>query len=92
MSVSVEDVKNVAHLARLGVSTSEIDEMCSKLNQILHFVEQLNEVNCSGGCEVVECAFELHERADIAKPCDQSVMDNAPQKVHNMFVVPKIVG
>jgi aspartyl-tRNA(Asn)/glutamyl-tRNA(Gln) amidotransferase subunit C len=92
VSVCVEDVKRVAHLARLGVGNDEIDGVCGNLNQILHFVEQLDEVDCSGGMCDIQHARGLSERADVAEPCDPSVMDNAPQKACNMFVVPKVVG
>jgi Asp-tRNA(Asn)/Glu-tRNA(Gln) amidotransferase C subunit len=35
---------------------------------------------------------ELYERDDVAIPCDPAVMDNAPEKTANMFIVPKVVG
>ena len=92
MSVSIDDVKKVAHLARIKLDESKTDELCGSLNSILHFVEQLNEVDCSKIDDDMQYTTTLHERADIAVPCDPAVMDNAPQKECNMFVVPKVVG
>lgn len=91
MSVSVEEVKSVAHLARLGVNGVEIDGICGDLNRILRFVEQLNGVDCPDDNGKTECISGLRERIDLAEPCDQSVMDNAPQKACNMFVVPRLL-
>lgn len=92
MSVIIDDVKKVSHLARIKVDESKIDEICGKLNNILKFVEQLNEVDCSKIDKSMQYVSTLHEREDIAEICDPAVMDNAPQKECNMFVVPKVVG
>lgn len=92
MSVSINDVKKVAHLARIKLDESKADELCGSLNSILHFVEQLNEVDCSEVDDDLQYTTTLHERADVAVACDPSVMDNTPQKECNMFVVPKVVG
>jgi aspartyl-tRNA(Asn)/glutamyl-tRNA(Gln) amidotransferase subunit C len=92
MSVTEEDVRKVSHLARIRVDDSQIDAIKSNLNSILSFVEQLREVDCSQVDETVQYVTSLHERADVALPCDPAVMDNAPEKGCNMFVVPKVVG
>ena len=92
MAVSVEDLKKVAHLARIRLDESKADKLCNDLNSILNFVEQLSNVDCSKIDNDMQYTTTLHERADIAMPCDPAVMDNAPQKECNMFVVPKVVG
>ncbi|MBR1734303.1 MAG: Asp-tRNA(Asn)/Glu-tRNA(Gln) amidotransferase subunit GatC [Alphaproteobacteria bacterium] len=92
MTVSVDDVKKVAHLARIKLDESKTNELCESLNSILHFVEQLGEVDCSAVSDDMQYTTTLHEREDVAVPCNPAVMDNAPQKECNMFVVPKVVG
>ena len=92
MSVTVEDVKKVAHLARIKVDDSQVEKVQESLNGILNFVEQLKEVDCSTVDDSVQYETKLHERKDVAVKCDPSVMDNAVQKECNMFVVPKVVG
>lgn len=93
MSVTADDVKKVSHLARIKIEDAQkIDELCCSLNSILHFIEQLNEVDCSQIDESLQYVSTLHERADIPEQCDIAVMDNAPMKECNMFVVPKVVG
>ncbi|GHU11313.1 aspartyl/glutamyl-tRNA(Asn/Gln) amidotransferase subunit C [Alphaproteobacteria bacterium] len=93
MTVSREDALKVSHLARISVDDSKVDELCNSLNRILNFVEQLNEVDCSQVDGTLQYISSMHERDDVAKPCDPSlVLSNAPHKECNMFVVPKVIG
>lgn len=92
MSVTKDDIKKVSHLARIKLNNEEVEELHNSLNGVLSFVEQLSEVDCSSVDDSVQYSVKLHERADVAVPTSPSVMDNAPQKECNMFVVPKMVN
>lgn len=94
MSVTIDDVKKVSHLARIKINDAKkVDELCNSLNSILKFIEQLNEVDCSQIDESLQYVSTLHEREDIAKYyTPEVIMDNAPFKECNMFVVPKVIG
>ncbi len=92
MSVTIEDVEKVSHLAKISISKEHTGKMKDDLNNVLHFVEQLSSVDCSGIDNSVEYDAKLHERADVAIKADPAVMDNAPAKECNMFVVPKVLG
>ncbi|MBO7537064.1 MAG: Asp-tRNA(Asn)/Glu-tRNA(Gln) amidotransferase subunit GatC [Alphaproteobacteria bacterium] len=92
MSVTIEDVEKVSHLAKISISKEKAEKMRNDLNKVLHFVEQLSSVDCSGIDDSVEYDAKLHERTDVAVKTDPAVMDNAPQKECNMFVVPKVLG
>ena len=92
MSVTAEDIEKVSHLAKIRVSKEKAEKMKNDLNKVLHFVEQLSEVDCSGIDDSVEYKAKLHERADVVTETDPAVMDNAPCKECNMFVVPKVLG
>ncbi|MBC8212961.1 MAG: Asp-tRNA(Asn)/Glu-tRNA(Gln) amidotransferase subunit GatC [Gammaproteobacteria bacterium] len=45
MSLKPEDVKNIAHLARLAISDDSISDYARDLSSILDLVEQMNQVN-----------------------------------------------
>ena len=92
MSVTTEDVEKVSHLAKISISKEKADRMKDDLNKVLHFVEQLSSVDCSEVDDSVEYDAKLHERADVAVESDPAVMNNAPEKECNMFVVPKVLG
>jgi aspartyl-tRNA(Asn)/glutamyl-tRNA(Gln) amidotransferase subunit C len=92
MSVTKDDVMKVSHLAKIKLEGSEkVDELCNALNRILGFVEQLNEVDCSGIDDDAEYEAVLHEREDIIEQFDPAVMNSTSCIESNMFVVPKVI-
>ena len=48
MSVTTKDVTYIAELAKLRFSDEEMVTMTAELNNILHYVEKLNEVDTDG--------------------------------------------
>ena len=48
MSVTRDDVRHVAELARLSFSDEEEQRMADELSQILDYVEKLDELDTSG--------------------------------------------
>ena len=48
MSVDKETVARIANLARIRMDDAALDRMVPELNNILAWVEQLGEVDCSG--------------------------------------------
>ncbi|MCG6858711.1 MAG: Asp-tRNA(Asn)/Glu-tRNA(Gln) amidotransferase subunit GatC [Salaquimonas sp.] len=94
MSVDIDTVKRVAHLARIAVSDEEAERMQDELNAILGFVEQLNEVDVAGVepmTAVVETAMK--KRADVVTEGDKAedIVANAPISEDHFFLVPKVV-
>lgn len=94
MSLDQETVKRIATLARLKLSTDRMGSMQQDLNNILRFIDQLNEVDTSHAQEKVGgnraiMPFRLDQVTD--GDCLGKVLDNAPEVTCNMFVVPKVV-
>ena len=48
MSVTNEQVRHIARLARIAMSDEELERLVPELNNILDWVEQLSEVNTDG--------------------------------------------
>ncbi|MDR1375838.1 MAG: Asp-tRNA(Asn)/Glu-tRNA(Gln) amidotransferase subunit GatC [Holosporaceae bacterium] len=92
MSIKTEEIKRIARLACIKIQDFELKEVCGGLDSILDFVEQLKQVDCSRVDDSDRRIAGLPERGDVAVPCDPAVMDNAPKKECNMFVVPKVIG
>lgn len=94
MSLTLEDVKKVSRLSRLKFSEEGLVMMQQQLNDILHWIDQLQQVDTSAA-EIFSDQQELQmsERDDVI--CDgdvvQAVFVNAPEQAHNMFAVPKVV-
>lgn len=94
MSVDLDTVKRVARLARIAVSEEEAIVMAGKLNSILGFVEQLNEVDVSGVEPMTSVIpMEMKKRADKVTDGSKAgdIVANAPATEENFFLVPKVV-
>lgn len=94
MSLDQETIKRIATLARLKLSTDRIGPMQQDLNNILHFIDQLNEADTSYASEMVEghgaiMPFRSDQVTD--GDCVDKILRNAPEVTCNMFVVPKVV-
>ena len=48
MSLSIDQVRKVAKLARLDLNESDLSRMADQLNAILQYVDQLQQVNTDG--------------------------------------------
>jgi len=94
MSVDIETVRRVARLARIAVTDEEAERMSGELNQILGFVEQLNEVDVSGVEPMTSVIpFAIKQRPDIVTDGGKAadIVANAPATAENFFLVPKVV-
>ena len=94
MSVSSEQVRHIAKLARIAMSEEELDRLVPELNNILGWVEQLGEVN-TDGIEPLTAVIDqrLRLRDDVVNDGDvrDDVLANAPDAQHGFFAVPKVI-
>jgi len=94
MSVDKQTVLRVARLARIAVTDAEAEALKGELNTILGFVEQLNEVDVTGIEPMTSVvAMQMKEREDrVTDGGDaERVLANAPARIGDFFVVPKVV-
>jgi aspartyl-tRNA(Asn)/glutamyl-tRNA(Gln) amidotransferase subunit C len=94
MSVSTDQVRHIARLARIAMSDEEIERLAPELNNILGWVEQLGEVN-TDGVEPLATVIDqkLRLRDDVVTDGDirDDVLANAPEAQHGFFAVPKVI-
>ncbi|MFP4228541.1 MAG: Asp-tRNA(Asn)/Glu-tRNA(Gln) amidotransferase subunit GatC [Salinivenus sp.] len=94
MSVSRDDVRHVAELARLSFSDEEEQQMADELSQILDYVEKLNELDTSGVAPMSHVLDVTNVfRPDTVKArIDQAdALEPAPDRADAYFRVPKVV-
>ena len=94
MSVSPEQVRHIAKLARIAMSDEELARLVPELNNILGWVEQLEEVNTDGVeplTAVVPNQLRLREDKVTDGDCRDDVLANAPVAEHGFFTVPKVI-
>jgi aspartyl-tRNA(Asn)/glutamyl-tRNA(Gln) amidotransferase subunit C len=94
MSVSPEQVRHIAKLARIAMSDDELERLLPELNNILGWVEQLGEVN-TAGIEPLTAVIDqkLRLREDVVNDGNirDEVLANAPDAQHGFFAVPKVI-
>lgn len=94
MNIDRETLEKVAHLARLEVDPAMEAAMIKDLEEILTWVEKLNEVDTSGVSPLTHMSFEKNMlREDVAKPemTRQEGLRNAPKHDDEHFIVPKVL-
>ncbi len=94
MSLDKSTVRAIADLARIEVQDEELDHLAGELSNILHFVEQLSEVNTDGVLPMSSVAdITLPMRADVINDggYPDKVLANAPEAAEGFFTVPKVV-
>ncbi len=94
MKISNDDVKHVAELARLEFKEDDLDRFARQLENILDYMEKLNELNTSSvepTSHVLQMSTPLRE--DVVYPwlSSEEALENAPEKEEGFFTVPKII-
>jgi aspartyl-tRNA(Asn)/glutamyl-tRNA(Gln) amidotransferase subunit C len=94
MSVTNDQVRHIAKLARIAMSDEEIARLAPELNAIIGWVEQLAEVN-TDGVEPLTAVIDqkLRLRDDVVNDGDirEDILANAPEAQHGFFAVPKVI-
>ncbi|RMD51247.1 MAG: Asp-tRNA(Asn)/Glu-tRNA(Gln) amidotransferase subunit GatC [Ignavibacteria bacterium] len=94
MGVSKKDVEYIAKLAKLKLNESELEGYTSDMNEILEYIEKLNELDTENveplshplGSKNVLREDETIESIDRSK-----ALKNAPNANDEFFKVPKVI-
>jgi aspartyl-tRNA(Asn)/glutamyl-tRNA(Gln) amidotransferase subunit C len=94
MSLTKEQVRHVAHLARLALSPEDEERFAQQLGSILGYVERLQTLDVTG-VEPLAHAVPMvgGERSDVVRPSlrRDEVLAAAPQRVGEGIAVPRII-
>ena len=93
MSVTNEQVRHIARLARIAMSDEEIARLEPELNAIIGWVEQLGEVNTDGIeplTAVIDQKLRLREDKVTDGDCRDAVLANAPNAQHGVVAGPTV--
>lgn len=95
MSLSLEEVRKVAHLARIKLAPDEEKKFADQLSAILDYVAQLNELEVTD-VEPTTRAIDVSNvmRDDRLESYEHrdSILENAPDRDEEFFKVPKILS
>ena len=94
MSLSLDDVRRIAHLARIEITDAQASATLAQLNDIFKMIEQMQQIDTTG---VEPMAHPLggvqRLRADAA---NESIdrddnLKNAPAQQDGLFLVPRVI-
>ena len=94
MSLTTDDVKKIAHLARLTMSEADLKKYTSQLSNILHFVEQMNQADTSH-IEAIAHALDITQRLRSDEVTEKNQRDAfqkiAPKVEAGLYLVPVVI-
>jgi len=94
MKITLQDVEQVAKLARLEVSPAEREAFAKQLSQILTHVETLKQYDTVGIEPTTTVLGQVNVfREDVVLPSlpVEKALANAPEREGDGFAVPKII-
>lgn len=94
MSLTKEDVKKIAHLARLNMPEEDLAHFTPQLSGILDFVAQMDQAD-TNHIEALAHPLDLSQRtrADKVTEPDEREANQAiaPQVEAGLYLVPKVI-
>ncbi len=94
MSLSNDDVKKIAHLARLSLPDTQIDDYAQRLSGILDMVAKLQEAPTTGiqpMAHPLDATQRLRPDA-VTESNQRDVYQNiAPDTENGLYLVPKVI-
>lgn len=94
-SIDRQQVRYIAHLARLELSGKEEEKFTRQLGEILAWVDKLKELNTSKlpfTSHVLPLTNVFREDELGESLSEKEALLNAPQKKRSHFQVPKVIG
>lgn len=94
--LSREDVLRIAELARLELTSDEVELFSRQLAEILHYVEQIQTLDTTGVPPTSHVMHRPLERDDVTHETlpRTSALANAPDAAteSGLFKVPRVIG
>ena len=93
--ITKEEVKKVAHLARLELNDNEINNHAKQLEKILDYIRHLEaidtgDVPCTTRAIEVTNVFRKDEKKNF--DCTEELLELSPSREDKYFKVPKIIN
>jgi aspartyl-tRNA(Asn)/glutamyl-tRNA(Gln) amidotransferase subunit C len=94
MSLDREQVRKIAHLARLHITEQEVDAYAETLSRILGLIEQMNAVDTTGVTPMAhpnEAGLRLREDVVTESNQREKFQQIAPAVEAGLYLVPKVI-
>jgi aspartyl-tRNA(Asn)/glutamyl-tRNA(Gln) amidotransferase subunit C len=94
LKLSSQEVEYVAHLARLEITDKEKEKFTAQLNDILLYIDKLNELNTKGVepmSHAIAVTNAFREDNIVNSIGTEKSLANAPDARGEFFRVPKVI-
>ena len=94
MEFDKKSLLKLGKLARISISDDKLNNLSKDLNSILEFVDQLREIKTD---QVDPTSNSLNQKLEVrddkvdTKNSAEDILENAPEKEMDFFVVPKVI-
>jgi aspartyl-tRNA(Asn)/glutamyl-tRNA(Gln) amidotransferase subunit C len=94
MKFDNDEIKKVAHLARININENEADKVGEKLEGILELIDQMTQVN-TDGIEPMAHALDINQplREDKVTEADirEKSLKLSNETNQSLFIVPRVI-
>ena len=94
MKFNNDEIKKIAHLARININELEASQVSEKLEGILGLIEQMTKVN-TDGIEPMAHALDINQplRKDKVTEADirKKSLDLSEETDQSLFIVPRVI-
>ena len=94
MTLKTDDVRSIAHLARLHIEEDAVDQYVGDLSSILELVEQMNQVD-SEGVIPLSNPLDSSQRLRADEVSESNLRDKfqaiAPDVAEGLYRVPRVI-
>lgn len=94
MSLDLDQVRRIAHLARIEISDDEARQALAQLVDIFGMIERMQAIDTAGIEPMADPLGGTQRlREDVVTEGDQrqAIVLNAPESLGGLFVVPRVV-
>ena len=94
MEFDKKSLLKLGKLARISISDDKLNNLSKDLNSILKFVDKLKEIKTD---QVDPTSNSLNQKLEVrddkvdTKNSAEDILENAPEKEMDFFVVPKVI-
>jgi len=93
--INSEEVRKVAHLARLELNDDEINNHAEQLEKILEYVKQLEKIDTNevpATTRAIEVINAFRKDENKSYDCTEDLLELGPSREDKYFKVPKIIN
>jgi len=94
MALSIQDVRRIAHLARIEITAAEAEDVRRKLDRIFDLINEMRAVDTEGivpMSHAQDLALPLREDR-VSEPDRHALFQTGAPAVHDgLYLVPKVI-